>query len=141
MKCFEDRKHKKHVIFLFQILKEIILDIEKHGSKIGDWKLEDILNDQTQEGDSILHFAIEKVDVDVCSFLTEKGADVNLSIPKNGNTPLHLAAIVGNLDICKILVAKKANVDGENKNLKTPLHKAAEFNHADIVSYLLSMLV
>lgn len=118
------------------ILKEIIFDIEKQGGTVDNWTLKDIINDQDNQGQGILHLAVDTGHYNTCCLVIEKGANVNLC--KSGfSTPLHLAAATGNTDIVKLLVASGADIESLNIVLETPLHKAALFNRPEVAKFLL----
>lgn len=117
-------------------MKEIIEDIEKQGGIMGEWTIKDILDDQDNQGQGLLHLAVDVGRYKTCRLLIDKGANVNLC--RSGFvTPLHLAAATGNVDIVKLLVESGAEVDAENVTSETPLHRAAVFNRADVVEFLL----
>lgn len=117
-------------------MKEIILDLEKHGGSLDEFSFKKIINDQTIHGTSILHMAIEKKDHELCTFLIEKGADVNL-ILKNGDSPLHLASRFGNLEMVKLLLNLGVNIDAQNHKLESPLYQAAKEDNVEVVKYLI----
>ena len=105
-----------------------------------NFKLHDIINDQDNQRQSILHISVDTGNYEACNLLIEKGADVNLK--RSGFvTPLHLAAATGNLKIVELLIASGADVEAHNVMQETPLHKAATFNRVDIVEFLLKKLV
>ena len=83
-------------------------------------------------GNSPLHSAVARGHLDVCQYLTQNGADLNISKkvgelghfkkmddeltlsinPKAGDqTPLHLAVKDGHLEICQWLIQNGANLE------------------------------
>lgn len=73
----------------------------------------------------------------MCSFLIEKGANVNLTTLGNRNHSLHLAAIAGNVEIFDLLLKSGGDIEVQNRNQDTPLHKTAEFNHSELAAHML----
>lgn len=65
--------------------------------------MEEIINDQTEEGKTVLHLAIEKGDHELCSFLLKKGAKTDVLL-KNGDSTLLLAIKQNNGSIVKLLL-------------------------------------
>jgi len=90
----------------------------------------------------------------LCQFLIERGADVNLPLPDNGETPLHAALCSArpaqNL-VVKVLLAKGADPNRTTKpsvetrafmrdcrtRAETPLHRAAAFATEEAIQLLL----
>ena len=120
------------------ILEEMISLVEKKGGIVENWKLVDMLNDQDNQGQSVLHLAVDLSHYGVCASVVEKGGKVNLC-SRNFSTPLHLAATTGNLEIVKLLVSHGADLEAQNIMQETPLHKAANFNRVGVIEYLLEM--
>jgi ankyrin repeat protein len=72
--------------------------------------------------------------LNVATFLVEKGADVNVS-DNDGQTPLIAAASSGNLKIVEFLVKNNALKDAKDTSMKTALHHAICSN-IEIVKFL-----
>ena len=88
-------------------------------------------------GRTPLRIAAEKGDLDVATFLIEKGADVNIT-DANGNTPLiFIINKTGNLEITELLLEKGAAVNTQNRSGETALMYAAWRGHINIVRFLL----
>ena len=88
-------------------------------------------------GRTPLRIAAEKGDLDVATFLIEKGADVNIT-DANGNTPLiFIINKTGNLEITERLLEKGAAVNTQNRSGETALMYAAWRGHINIVRFLL----
>ena len=74
-------------------------------------------------GNTFLHYASYKGEMEVIKWLMAKGADVNT--PRfDGCTPLHLAVMGGHQDAVEYLLAHKANINAISSEWGTPLHVA-----------------
>jgi ankyrin repeat protein len=92
----------------------------------------------------------------LCQFLLEQGADVNMPLPDTGETPLHSALVSEDRTkydlVVRVLLAAGADVhaltrpnartgsfmrDAKTKG-ETPLHRAAAFGTAETIHLLLS---
>jgi ankyrin repeat protein len=90
----------------------------------------------------------------LCQFLIERGADVNLADPENGETPLHAALCKGELAqnrVLQVLLANGANPNCVTKESaetggfmrdvrtrrETPLHRAAAFCDEEAIQMLI----
>ncbi len=90
----------------------------------------------------------------LCQFLIENGADVNLPLPETGETPLHSAICKANPaynQVIKVLLANGANPNCVTKasaetdafmrdcrtKAETPLHRAAAFGTEETIQLLL----
>ena len=93
------------------------------------------INSRGVYGNSPLHDAAERGELDIVKYLVSQGANVNA---KNncGEIPLHSAAESNYIEMAKYLVSKGAYINTRNKYGTTPLHGAA--GHLDIVKYLVS---
>ena len=118
------------------VLQEIINIVEEKGGVVENWKLADMINDQDNQGQGVLHRAVDFGHYEMCSLLLKKGAKVNLC-RENFATPLHLAATTGDLEIVKLLVSHGANLEALNIASETPLHRASRYIRVDIIKYLL----
>lgn len=76
-------------------------------------------NGISKSGASALHVAVELGALDVCAFLVEHGADVNIYSEEYG-TPLTVAVIRDYMDVINFLLSQGANPDG------LPVDEAAE---------------
>ena len=56
-------------------------------------------------GIALLHLAIMHKNPEICSFLLDLGADINIKAAKSGSTPLMLCALTGEYACCKILLS------------------------------------
>ena len=75
---------------------------------------------------------------EMCRFLLDLGADINMSNVKR-ETPLLVAAKNGNIDLVTMFIERGAAVNFCDDKGNTPLHYACLENHRDIVSYLLKV--
>ncbi|XP_065198243.1 streptococcal hemagglutinin-like [Sycon ciliatum] len=74
-------------------------------------------------GDTPLHDAARRGNLEVCQALIAGGADCNIK-NERGDTPLHDAARRGNLEVCQALIAGGADCYIKNQNGITPLDRA-----------------
>jgi ankyrin repeat protein len=91
---------------------------------------------QNGEGDTPLHFATEKENLEILKLLIERGADLN-SQNIVGQTALHLAAGLGNLELAKTLANAGAKVDLRDLSGQSPFHLAAWNQNFEMVIYLI----
>ena len=54
------------------------------------------------EGFNLLYVAAQNKEPEICSYLVDKGVDVNK--PSKGISPLYKAATTGDIDTCQVLV-------------------------------------
>jgi ankyrin repeat protein len=94
------------------------------------------LNELDEEGNALLHYAVDNEQVALVKLFLEYGADVNI-LGNERNTPLHFASINGHLDIMKLLIEEGALVNEMNDQRRTPLHLAAINGDQKIMKYLL----
>lgn len=87
-------------------------------------------------GRQAIHFAANKGNSEILSFLIEKGADP-ASETAAGTSVLHFAAIGGHTEVVKLLLGKDIPVDKKNRRQITPLYYAAMRGHEEVVSLLL----
>jgi ankyrin repeat protein len=95
----------------------------------------DQINRQDKHGNTLLHLAVNKNNVDAVKLLLWHRAQTTIANNK-GNTPLHCAAYQGNSAIVKLLLAHGAQPNSVNTNDSMPLHKAVYANK-QIVELLL----
>ena len=80
-------------------------------------------------GDTLLHQAAEKGDVEEARRLIEQGVDINAR-NEYRQTPLHLAVINEKREVFELLLEKGADVNARNFDGDTPLHSAVTREHA-----------
>ena len=88
---------------------------------------------RTAQDESPLMIAALEGQLDICTQLIAKNADVN----KTGWTPLHYAASRGHLDVIRLLLDNYAFIDAASPNGTTPLMMAAQYGSDDAVKLLL----
>ena len=88
----------------------------EQGGNVND--VDDTLNRRTA-----LHFGAWYGNLDICSLVLSRGANV-IQTDMYGDTPLHFAAYRHHVDICQLLVDHKADVTSVNNEGKTPLYIA-----------------
>jgi len=100
----------------------------------------DQINDEVEDGYTLLHLAAEEGRVGAVKLLLSLGAAVE-TMDQDLQTPLHLAAAGGHLAVVQVLAPEKLNcaeILQEDKYKMTPWHLAVESGNFDLVSYLLS---
>ncbi|XP_014912395.1 BRCA1-associated RING domain protein 1-like isoform X1 [Poecilia latipinna] len=93
---------------------------------------------RNHRGETPLHLAAIKGDVDSVKELLDQGADPNLK-DNAGWTPLHEACNLGHLGAVKVLVARGALLNTPGYENDSPLHDAVRNGHAAIVKLLLQL--
>ncbi|KAL5258380.1 hypothetical protein ACHWQZ_G009025 [Mnemiopsis leidyi] len=94
------------------------------------------VNIQDSEGQTALHLAAGRGDLQVIKYLWEKGADVNIQ-DSRGEAALHRAADRGHLQVIKYLWEKGADVNIQDSEGMTALHRAVNSGHLQVFKYLL----
>uniref|UniRef100_A0A8W8JLN2 Uncharacterized protein n=1 Tax=Magallana gigas TaxID=29159 RepID=A0A8W8JLN2_MAGGI len=94
-----------------------------------------LLQQRKENGDSALHIACRRRDIDMARMLIEAGSPVDLR-NEEGHTPLHIAAWEGDEVMVKYLYQMKANPNFTDKMDRVPVHIAAERGHSAIVDLL-----
>ena len=95
---------------------------------------------RTSWGQSLIHYACDKGEIDVVRYLYEEGkASINTG-DNNGTTPLLWAAARGELAVIDYLI--KQGCDPLQKNIygNTVIHLAAINNHLPVVKYFIEKL-
>ncbi|XP_047225772.1 BRCA1-associated RING domain protein 1 isoform X2 [Girardinichthys multiradiatus] len=93
---------------------------------------------RNHKGETPLHLAAIKGDVDSVEELLDQGADPNLK-DNAGWTPLHEACNLGHLAAVKVLVSRGALLNTPGYENDSPLHDAVRNGHAAIVKLLLQL--
>ena len=88
-------------------------------------------------GESPLHIAAYKGNLEIVKILVEKSADINARDEYFLSTPLLDACMKGHHDVVKYLLDKGAIVNVQDKILESPLHKAILYQNTNIVNLLL----
>ena len=88
-------------------------------------------NLKTNSGQTALHFATSKQNLDLCRTLLSHKATARTK-DKRGQLPLHRAAAVGNVPILKLLLKEgKSPLDATDIDGMTSLHHAISEGHGD----------
>lgn len=95
------------------------------------------VNFKNEMGDTALHWAVGKNDLEKVSILLSAGADPNI-VSNLGYSPLQIATVNNNPKIVKELLRVNPVVNIRGANLITPLHEAAFVGNAEIVQMLLN---
>jgi ankyrin repeat protein len=94
---------------------------------------------QSNNGDTALHLAIKKGNVDIVRSLLNSGASVEVFNPKEGYNALHLAAKSKNIELFRIIASFNTNLDIKTLHSeRTPLQLAVASGYKDIVVELIS---
>ncbi|XP_067125162.1 serine/threonine-protein phosphatase 6 regulatory ankyrin repeat subunit B-like [Centruroides vittatus] len=105
----------------------------------------ELLLDKTKEqleyvrpttGDSVIHLATLRKDLEMLKFLVEAGATINAQNHK-GETPLHYVARDGDMQMIKYFYQHGADPNLCDINDRVPLHLAAENGHNSIIELLI----
>lgn len=97
-----------------------------------------LVDESNNTGYSSLLHAISLKNIELVSFLIEKGADVNREQKKFGLFPLLVASQYDNLDLVDMLLSKGAKINAINDIGWTALHGACLNNRDKIISFLIN---
>jgi len=70
---------------------------------------------------ALLHYAVHYGNLDMVSFLIDKGANVEIK-SKEGKTPLHLAVEEAKQNIINLLLDRGADIEAKNNDGRTPMY-------------------
>lgn len=107
---------------------DVVMCLAEHGAE---------LNSKGKNRHSPLYWAARKGDLKLCSYLIQKGANMNKKIEKFHQTPLHEATWKGHLHIVKHLVEEGADIGIKDYEGSNALHMACRRGHLGIVKFLL----
>ena len=94
------------------------------------------LNEADDDGNTLLHYAVDNEHLAFVELLLEYEVDVNV-VDYDQTTPLHIASLNGNLDLVKLLIKAGALVNKMDDQRRTPLHLAALNGDQKVLKYLL----
>ncbi|XP_059221193.1 serine/threonine-protein phosphatase 6 regulatory ankyrin repeat subunit A isoform X1 [Stomoxys calcitrans] len=86
-------------------------------------------------GDTALHLAARRRDVDMVRILVDYGTNVDTQNGE-GQTPLHIAAGEGDEALLKYFYGVRASASIADNQDRTPMHLAAENGHAHVIEIL-----
>ncbi|XP_047997219.1 serine/threonine-protein phosphatase 6 regulatory ankyrin repeat subunit B isoform X2 [Leguminivora glycinivorella] len=89
----------------------------------------------TPAGDTALHLAARRRDVDMARILVDYGAAIDAT-NEAGMTALHISAAEGDEPLVKYFYGVRANAAIADNEDRTPMHLAAENGHAAIIELL-----
>ncbi|KAJ1519694.1 hypothetical protein ONE63_004957 [Megalurothrips usitatus] len=89
----------------------------------------------TDHGDTALHLAARKRDLDMVRILVDYGTNVDLPNGE-GQTALHIASAEGDETLVKYFYGVRASASIADHQDRTPMHLAAENGHANIIELL-----
>lgn len=89
----------------------------------------------TETGDTAVHLAARRKDLDMVKILVDYGANVD-SQNGEGQTPLHIASAEGDDLLVKYFYSVRASASITDNQDRTPMHLAAENGHATIIELL-----
>ncbi|XP_028249577.1 BRCA1-associated RING domain protein 1 isoform X2 [Parambassis ranga] len=93
---------------------------------------------KNHKGETPLHLAAIKGDLEAVRELLDQGADPNLK-DNAGWTPLHEACNLGHLAVVEVLISKGALLNTPGYENDSPLHDAVRNGHSAIVKVLLQL--
>lgn len=88
-------------------------------------------------GETALHYAAERCDLNVIELLLKDSKDVNSKCQQNEKTALHHATIYGVTPVVEFLLQNGANPNAQTKRGETALHFAAMFGKIEVTELLL----
>ncbi|XP_028981974.1 serine/threonine-protein phosphatase 6 regulatory ankyrin repeat subunit A [Diachasma alloeum] len=89
----------------------------------------------TPAGDTALHLAARRRDVDMVRILVDYGASVDMQNGE-GQTALHIASAEGDETLVKYFYGVRASASITDNQDRTPMHLAAENGHATVIELL-----
>ena len=116
----EIKKSKPHIEKIRVIIESGLVDVRTKNK----W------------GQTPLHWASWKDNVEIAELLLKKGADVNAK-DNRGNTPLCEVSKDNAIKTAKLLIGAGADVMISNNSLWTPLHRASQWNYVEIAELLI----
>ena len=135
----------KEATFLVMQNKKLLYNLLEHFIKEKDHKAVEFLVDDCgiavnttidTLGQTMIHIAAEYGDLQIVTYLKEKGAAYDQPNRK-GETPLHIASNRGNDIVADYLLTQRANIKAKDNKGRTPLHHATLGGHYSTVLFLI----
>ncbi|XP_050675946.1 ankyrin repeat domain-containing protein 39-like isoform X1 [Leptidea sinapis] len=98
----------------------------------------EFVNTQDNAGYTALHYAARNGHLEICKFLLENGALIDITTKSGKATPLHKASAAGKISTVRYLIESGANLQVKDDDGKTILHKAVEGKHIHLIETLLA---
>ncbi|ESN93543.1 hypothetical protein HELRODRAFT_194061 [Helobdella robusta] len=92
--------------------------------------------EQEQQGNALIHYAVRAGHIDIVAFLLENKVDPNTANP-SGNTALHFACQFNQPITALMLINFGCRLDLKNSRQETPIHLAARFGSCEVVRTLM----
>ncbi|XP_063968080.1 serine/threonine-protein phosphatase 6 regulatory ankyrin repeat subunit B-like isoform X1 [Lytechinus pictus] len=102
---------------------------------LSNFKEDQLKHSRDEDGDTVLHLACRKKDLDIIRLFVDNGSPVDIQ-NQDGHTPLHISAMSGDENALKYLYQMKANPNIYDKLDRSPLHIAAESGNTGVVELL-----
>jgi hypothetical protein len=96
-----------------------------------------LVNVSNERGETALHYAAERGNIDACRYLLSRGANCN-SITREGKTPLYIASECNQQEVCDLLLRNNAILGCATVEGKTPLHVACERKYKQLAKFLIA---
>jgi ankyrin repeat protein len=111
--------------------------LKNEFSKLWWWQKKDFLNQQNQDGCTVLSLAVTYQHINCVKWLLVNGADATLP-DKLGYQPIHWASKKGLEEVIMLLVNQhQCDVNAKGEFGRTPLHMAAHNGHPNICKFLI----
>ncbi|XP_046389392.1 ankyrin-1 [Ischnura elegans] len=134
--------HLGHAVLIFSQSGKIPLQLAVESGNQS--MVRELLGSLTQEqlktltevkGDTALHLAARRRDVDMLRILVDYGANVDMQ-NNDGQTALHIASAEGDDSLVKYFYSVRASASITDNEDRTPMHLAAEKGHASVIELL-----
>jgi palmitoyltransferase len=121
-------------------LTSLIINEAKKGLGLGsDYKIENFINEKTNEGFTALHYAASNGNIKIVELLKKYGARIE-SVTKIGKNILHISAESNQPSmLIYTIVNEPLDIFSVDENGSTPLHWACYSGAEESVKYLLSL--
>lgn len=95
------------------------------------------VNAVDSRGNSALHYAVSKSNLELISLLLSSGCDVTLKNKADGHTPLHWAVAKGHFEMVRLLLVQGRSdvLEGDGRGYNC-IHTAAMNGHLNMLHYL-----